>query len=120
MKQFKIIKTTAKYLIAFSVLCVMVVIISTKFYLKADDVEIKPSSIMSISTLIDKILITIEYFLGILAFVGIVISGIQFGTTGGDPTNAAKAKKTLMYSIIGIILAVLSFAITKSVFGLLS
>lgn len=120
MKQFKIVKTTAKLLIGFGVLCVAVVAVSTKFYLKADDVKVQPSDITSISTLLDRGLEFLEYFLGSIAFIGVAISGIQFGMAGGNPEKAAKAKKALIYSCVGVILSVLSFAITKSVFGLLN
>lgn len=101
-------------------MCITVVVISTRFYLKADEIQVQPSDITSISTLLDRGLKFLEYFLGSLAFIGVAISGIQFGMAGGNPEKAAKAKKALLYSCIGIALSVLSFAITKSVFGLLN
>jgi hypothetical protein len=121
MKQYKIIKTTAKILISFGVLSIFVVIFSTKFYLKADNSlpDLQPSNITGIGGLLDRGLEFLEYFMGAIAFIAMIISGIQFGIANGDPTKIAGAKKSLIYSIVGIIIAVLSFALTKAAFSLL-
>ncbi len=121
MKQYKITKTIAKILIGFSVLSLFVVVFTTQFYLKADNSlkEIKPSDIEGIGSVLDRGLEFLEYFLGSIAFIAIIVGGIQFGTADGDPTKIARAKRSLIYAIVGIVLAVLSFALTKSAFGLL-
>jgi len=57
------------------------------------------------------VVLLIEYLIGVFAFFGIVISGIQYISSGGDPSKAEKAKKNLIYSIIGIVVAVLALSI---------
>ncbi len=50
-------------------------------------------------------------FAGIVALIIIIISGFKFVTSGGEAKQAEGARKTLTYSIIGLIVILLSFAI---------
>ncbi|MCL5410722.1 MAG: hypothetical protein M1324_02600 [Patescibacteria group bacterium] len=121
MKQYATTKTITKILIGFSVLSLFVAVFSTQFYLKADNSlkDIKPSNIESIGSVLDRGLEFLEYFLGSIAFIALVVGGIQFGTADGDPTKIARAKRSIIYAALGIVLSVLSFALTKAAFGLL-
>ncbi|MFA4995904.1 MAG: hypothetical protein WC536_02030 [Patescibacteria group bacterium] len=69
------------------------------------------SEINGIGDLALLIVELLEWAIGVLAFIGIMISGIQYITAGGDTAKAEKAKKALMYSIIGIVAATLSLTI---------
>ena len=51
--------------------------------------------------------------LGVLAMLMIVVSGIMYITSGGDDGRVEKAKSMLTYSIIGLVVALLSYAIVK-------
>ncbi|MBT5016069.1 hypothetical protein HN748_05800 [Candidatus Peregrinibacteria bacterium] len=57
------------------------------------------------------------YFLGFLATVMIIYGGILYVTSAGNDENVQKAKKILMYAIVGIIVILLSFAIVNTVIG---
>ncbi len=52
---------------------------------------------------------------GMLTIIFIIISGIQFITSGGDPKGAAAAKDKLVYAVIGFVLLILAFAILQIV-----
>lgn len=52
---------------------------------------------------------------GAVAVFFIVLSGIKFLTSGGDPKQVEGARKTLTYTIIGLLIVFLSFAIIKLV-----
>jgi hypothetical protein len=54
-------------------------------------------------------------FSGVVAVVLIVLGGIQFLTSGGDPIKVEKARKTIMFAVIGFALVLLSFVIMKVV-----
>ena len=45
--------------------------------------------------------------LGILAIIGIIMAGLKYITAGGDQQKAESGKKALLFSVYGIILAVL-------------
>lgn len=76
-----------------------------------------PKHITSIAQIFKIVTEFMVWILGALAFISLVMGGIQFVTSGGDPTKAAKAKKTLLYSAAGIVLAVLSVSIYNIVVG---
>lgn len=50
---------------------------------------------------------------GFLTVIMIVVSGIQFITSSGNPEAAGAARSRLMYALIGFIIIVLSFAILQ-------
>ena len=52
---------------------------------------------------------------GIIAVIFIVIGGINYTMSQGDPGKVKKAKDTVLYGIIGLIIALLAFAITAFV-----
>jgi hypothetical protein len=57
----------------------------------------------------------ILYAVGSLAVIMIIFSGILYIMSGGDANAVTKAKNTLMYSVIGLIVALLAYAIVNFV-----
>lgn len=57
------------------------------------------------------------YFLGFIATLMIIYGGILYVTSAGNDENVGKAKKILMYAIVGIVVILLSFAIVNTVIG---
>ncbi len=70
----------------------------------------------TIKTVIEIIL----YIVGILAVVFIIYGGIKYATSAGDSAKVTSAKNTIMYSVIGLIIAILAYAIVQFVLGNLS
>jgi len=50
----------------------------------------------------------LSYIIGIIAIVMVIISGIRFATSGGNSSSVESAKKTLIYAILGLVLAALA------------
>lgn len=60
----------------------------------------------------------INVILGIVGFLTvlmIIFGGITYTTSAGDPGKVKKAKDTIMYGVIGLVVAVLAFAIVNFV-----
>lgn len=55
------------------------------------------------------------YFLGFIAVVMIIYGGILYVTSAGNQENVDKAKKILLYAIIGVVVILLSFAIVNTI-----
>lgn len=55
---------------------------------------------------------------GGLAFLFIVIGGIQLLTAYGDEEKITGAKKTITYAIVGLLVAILSYAIVSIISGI--
>ena len=57
---------------------------------------------------------------GMLAVVMIIVSGIQMTTSAGNPGAVTKAKNTLTWSIVGLVIVVMAYAIVSFVIGRVS
>ena len=57
------------------------------------------------------------YAVGFGAVVMIIIAAFQYVTSGGDSAAVGKAKNSIMYAIIGIIISLSAFAIVTFVYG---
>ena len=73
--------------------------------LKSDDLE------GSVATVINIIL----YAIGIVAVIMIIFGGFQYITSSGDAAKVTKAKNTILYGIVGLVIAVLAYAIVNFV-----
>lgn len=75
----------------------------------------------SLMTRVTKIINVVLAVLGVVAVVVIIIGGISFITSQGDSSKVTKARNTILYGIVGLVIALLAFAIVnfvlKGVFG---
>ena len=66
--------------------------------------------------LMTRLQVIINVALGVIGFVAvgvIILGGVQYTTSTGDAAKVAKAKNTILYGIIGLIIALLAFAIVN-------
>lgn len=64
---------------------------------------------------IGTILTSVYLIVGIIAVIFLIIGGVLYATSQGDSVKLTKAKNTIIYSIIGLIVVLAAFAITKFV-----
>jgi hypothetical protein len=57
------------------------------------------------------------FILGSIAVIMIVVGGLRFVTSNGDPKQAEAARNTILYSVIGLVVAMLAYAIVNFVAG---
>ena len=74
-----------------------------------------PQDGASLTEIVQSILNWIFGIIGIVAVVMIIIGGINFMTSAGDPGKVKKGKDTILYGIIGLVVALLAFAIVNFV-----
>lgn len=60
------------------------------------------------------------YLIGAISVIMIIFGGFRYVTSGGKSENITAAKNTIMYAVIGIIIALLSYAIVNFVITALS
>ncbi len=53
--------------------------------------------------------------IGVIAVIIVVIGGLQFVTSQGDPQAAARARMTIIYAVIGLAIAISAEAIVAFV-----
>ncbi|MBQ9484863.1 hypothetical protein IJU85_02050 [Candidatus Saccharibacteria bacterium] len=66
---------------------------------------------------VSNILNAIIGVLGLVAVVVIIIGGVSYMTSAGDAGKVKKAKDTILYGVIGLIIVALAFAIVNFVIG---
>jgi hypothetical protein len=69
----------------------------------------------TIGPMIQTVINILLYILGMTAVVMIVIGGIRYTTSNGDSSAIKSAKDTILYSVIGLIVAILSYTIVNFV-----
>lgn len=61
-----------------------------------------------------KIVVNVMLFLlGAIAVIMIIIGGIRYATSGGDASSTKAAKDTILYAVIGLVVAILAYAIVN-------
>jgi hypothetical protein len=70
-----------------------------------------PATFKDLENLVGNVINVILGFAGITFFVLLVIGGIRFITSGGDPKATEGAKKTLTYALGGFLVILLAFLI---------
>lgn len=57
----------------------------------------------------------ILFVLGAIAVIMIVIGGVKYTTSNGDSSAVKSAKDTILYSVIGLVVAIMAYAIVNFV-----
>jgi len=64
---------------------------------------------------IKKIINILLQVLGIISVIVIIVGGIRYATSGGDSKQTAAAKDTILYAVVGLVVAILAYAIVNFV-----
>lgn len=68
-----------------------------------------------LTNLVRRVINIFSIVVGILAVIMIIISGFKFITAGGDSGSITSAKHTLVYAIVGLVVAALAQFIVQFV-----
>ena len=79
-----------------------------------------PLSANTIPELISTILSAVIGLIGVLAVAAFVYGGILYMTSGGSEEQSGKAKKVLIYAVMGLIVSILSYVIVNTVISVIS
>ncbi len=66
---------------------------------------------------LQNILNTVYFIMGIVAVIVIIIAGFTYVTSSGDSSKLTKAKNQILYAVIGIVIVLSAFAVTNFVIG---
>ena len=56
-------------------------------------------------------------FLGLLAVIMVIYGGFLYVSSAGNEENVNKAKKILLYAVLGIVIIIVSFALVNTLLG---
>jgi hypothetical protein len=57
------------------------------------------------------------FVIGILCVIMIIFGGIRYTTSTGDKTRVDNAKNTIIYAVVGLVVAIIAYALVNWVFG---
>jgi hypothetical protein len=84
--------------------------LANAYSLKATDIGL-PNSTQNIGGGLVHITEIVTYLVGGLAIIFIIVGGLQMVTSNGDPRRFATGRETIIYAMVGIAVAIASFAI---------
>ena len=69
----------------------------------------------TLPAIIKKIVNLLLYVIGAVSVIMIVVGGIKYVVSNGDSSAVTSAKNTIFYAVIGVIVALLAYAIVNFV-----
>ena len=60
---------------------------------------------------------TLILAIGVISVIMIIVGGFRYALSAGDGKNTAAAKDTILYAVIGLVVALLAYAISNFVLG---
>ena len=79
--------------------------------------EGQPEQLDGNQGVITTIINTMLFIVGLLAVIMIIYAGIRFVTAHGDEKQVESARQTIIYSVVGLIVAILAYALVNWVFA---
>lgn len=74
-----------------------------------------PDNVTGDDGLIKKVVNLLLWAIGIISVIMIIIGGIRYATSNGDSNQVTAAKNTIMYAVIGLVIAIFAYAIVNFV-----
>lgn len=78
-----------------------------------NDSSVCKSSADSLNGVITTVVNTLLFFVGIVSVVVIIIGGIMYTSSAGDSASVTKAKNTILYAVVGLVVAFMAYAIVN-------
>jgi multisubunit Na+/H+ antiporter MnhB subunit len=78
-----------------------------------------PTTLFGEGSIFTTVVNVLLFVIGAISVIMLIIGGIRYTVSAGDSTNVTAAKNTIMYALIGLVVAFLAFAIVNWVLGAL-
>lgn len=69
------------------------------------------------NVVVGNVLNTVYTWAGIIAVMVIIIAGIFYATSTANPSQTKRARETILYAVVGLIVIIMAFVITQFVLG---
>ena len=80
----------------------------------------QPVDLFGGSGIITTLTNTLLFVAGALSVIMIIVGGMRYVVSGGNSTAVTAAKNTILYAIVGLVIALLAFAAINFVLGTLA
>ena len=78
-------------------------------------VECGPASPLTVPQAVGRVTNILLYIVGVAAVIMLVVGGLRYVLSGGDSKDTQAAKDTILYAVVGIVVALLGYAIVNFV-----
>lgn len=69
----------------------------------------------AVNKTVQNVIDILFYAIGVIAVIMIIIGGIKYTTSNGDSSAITSAKNTILYAVVGLVVAILAYAIVNFV-----
>lgn len=76
-----------------------------------------PTTLFGSGSIFTTVVNVLLFIIGAISVIMLIWGGIRYTTSAGNSNNVTAAKNTIMYAIIGLVIAFLAFAIVNWVLG---
>jgi uncharacterized membrane protein len=77
----------------------------------------QPPELFGVGGIFETVTNVLLFIIGAISVIMLIIGGIRYVVSGGDSSAVTSAKNTILYAIVGIVVAILAFALVKFVVG---
>jgi hypothetical protein len=71
----------------------------------------------SVTKIMKSVINILLYIIGIVSVILIIVGGLKYITSAGDSNGVNSAKNTILYSVVGLVIAIMAYAIVNFVLG---
>ena len=118
----KLFKTASKAAVAAATFATLsagkVMALSVREGVDAAKTDEMPSTLIGNGGVVNKITDTILYALGIISVVMLIVGGVKYALSAGDAKAVTDAKNTILYALIGLVIAILAYAIVNFILNI--
>ena len=69
----------------------------------------------SLTSMIRNVINAMLFLIGAISVIMIIVGGIRYTTSGGDSSSVKAGKDTVLYAVIGLVVAIAAYAIVNFV-----
>lgn len=81
---------------------------------RGDDV---PSTLIGDGGVVTTVINVMLFIVGFLSVIMLIFGGLRYIVSGGNSTAVTAAKNTILYAIVGLVIAIFAYAIVNFVVG---
>ena len=71
----------------------------------------------TVDDLVKNVISLLLFVIGIVSVIMIIVGGIMYATSSGAAEKAKTAKNTILYSVVGLVVAIFAYAIVQFVYS---
>jgi hypothetical protein len=79
-----------------------------------------PANIFGVNGIFTQVTSAMLFVVGVLSVIMLIFGGLRYIISNGDQKKVDAAKNTILYAIVGLIVAIMSYAIIRLVIGALT